>query len=222
MNIFDIIGPIMIGPSSSHTAGAVRLGGVANKVLEGAEPAEVNIELAGSFAKTYKGHGTDRALLAGIMGYHSDSEEIRNIFALATAKNIKYKFLPTTIPGAHPNTARIHVLAKNGTECTVQGASIGGGNIQIDYINGLSVNFTGSCNTILVLHKDRPGAIADVTNLMRIKYGHVNIGNFNLTRPVKGGDALMTIEIDGLPPQGMTDDLRRIENVSNVMLIQAI
>ncbi len=222
MNIFDIIGPIMIGPSSSHTAGAVRLGRVANKVLEGAEPKEISVELSGSFAKTYKGHGTDRALLAGIMGYHSYSEEIRDIFTLADAKNIKYKFIPTSIPGSHPNTARIHVLAKNGTQCTVQGASIGGGNIQVDSINGLKVNFTGECNTILVLHKDRPGAIADVTNLMRIKYRKVNIGNFNLTRPEKGGDALMTIEIDGMPPQGMTDDLRNIDNVSNVMLIRAI
>ena len=117
MNVFDIIGPIMIGPSSSHTAGAVRLGQVANKVLGGAEPQDIKIELSGSFAKTYKGHGTDRALLAGIMGYHSYSEEIRNIFELADAKNIKYQFIPTNIPDAHPNTARIYVLAKNGTSC---------------------------------------------------------------------------------------------------------
>lgn len=222
MNVFDIIGPIMIGPSSSHTAGAVRLGQVANKVLGGAEPQDIKIELSGSFAKTYKGHGTDRALLAGIMGYHSYSEEIRNIFALADAKNIKYQFIPTNIPDSHPNTARIHVLAKNGTTCMVEGASIGGGNIKIDFINGLKVNFTGECNTIMVLHKDRPGAIADVTNLMREKYNKVNIGNFRLDRPTKGGDAMMTIEIDGLPPEGMIEDMRKIPYVSNVMLIRAI
>lgn len=222
MNVFDIIGPIMIGPSSSHTAGAVRLGQVANKVLGGAEPQDIKIELSGSFAKTYKGHGTDRALLAGIMGYHSYSEEIRNIFELADAKNIKYQFIPTNIPDAHPNTARIYVLAKNGTSCTVEGASIGGGNIKIDFINGLKVNFTGECNTIMVLHKDRPGAIADVTNLMREKYNKVNIGNFRLDRPTKGGDAMMTIEIDGLPPEGMIEDMRKIPYVSNVMLIRAI
>lgn len=222
MNVFDIIGPVMIGPSSSHTAGAVRLGEVANKVLDGAEPTEVKVELSGSFAKTYKGHGTDRALLAGIMGYHSDSEEIRNIFALADAKGIKYEFIPTNIPDAHPNTARIYVKAKNGAECTVEGASIGGGNIQIHSINGLKVNFTGDHNTIMILHKDRPGAIADVTNLMREKYSHVNIGNFRLDRPEKGGDAMMTIEIDGLPPKGMIEDMRKIPMVSNVMLIRAI
>jgi len=222
MHIFDIIGPIMIGPSSSHTAGAVRLGRVANKVLEGAEPAEVTVELSGSFAKTYKGHGTDRALLAGIMGYHSYSEEIRYIFKLADAKNIKYKFIPTTIPNSHPNTARIHVVAKNGETCTVEGASIGGGNIKVDWINGLKVNFTGECNTIMILHKDRPGAIADVTSLMREKYSNVNIGSFRLDRTVKGGQALMTIEIDGMPPKGMIEDMRKISQVDNVMLVRSI
>lgn len=222
MNVFDIIGPVMIGPSSSHTAGAVRLGQVANKVLGGLEPSEIKIELSGSFAKTYKGHGTDRALLAGIMGFKSDSEEIRNIFTLADARGIKYQFVPTTIPNAHPNTARIYVTAKNGATCSVEGASIGGGNIKIDNINGLKVNFTGACNTIMVLHKDRPGAIADVTNLMREKYNKVNIGNFRLDRPEKGGDAMMTIEIDGMPPEGMIEDMRKIPYVSNVMLIRAI
>ncbi len=222
MNVFDIIGPVMIGPSSSHTAGAVRLGRVANKVLNGQAPAHISIELSGSFAKTYKGHGTDRALLAGIMGFHSYSEEIRNIFKLADAQNITYEFLPVNIPDAHPNTARIKVTTRDGTTCTVEGASIGGGNIKIDYINGLRVNFTGECNTIMVLHKDRPGAIADVTNLMRAKYNKVNIGNFHLDRPTKGADAMMTIEIDGLPPEGMIEDMRKISQVSNVMLIQAI
>ena len=104
----------------------------------------------------------------------------------------------------------------------MEGASIGGGNIKIDFINGLKVNFTGECNTIMVLHKDRPGAIADVTNLMREKYNKVNIGNFRLDRPTKGGDAMMTIEIDGLPPEGMIEDMRKIPYVSNVMLIRAI
>ena len=200
MNVFDIIGPIMIGPSSSHTAGAVRLGRVANKVLNQEAPKEVMVELSGSFAKTYRGHGTDRALLAGIMGYHSYSEEIRDIFSIADKAGITYRFVPTQIPGSHPNTARIHVKGVNGTPVVVQGASIGGGNIRVDSINGMAVDFNGEHNTILVPHYDRPGVIAEVTNIMWQKYKDVNIGNFKLSRPVKGGIAMMTIEIDGMPP----------------------
>ncbi len=222
MNVFDIIGPVMIGPSSSHTAGAVRLGRVANKVMNSKKPKEVRIELSGSFAKTYKGHGTDRALLAGIMGYKSYSDEIRDALQIATDRGIHYEFIPTEIPGAHPNTARIYVKAEDGSECTVQGASIGGGNIRVDYINGMKVDFTGEHNTILVLHEDRPGVIAAVTNLMREKYSTVNIGNFRLSRPVKGGHAMMTIEIDGIPPKGMIEDMRGIQNVINVMLIRTV
>ena len=222
MNVFDIIGPIMIGPSSSHTAGAVRLGRVANKIMNQALPTEINIELSGSFAKTYKGHGTDRALLAGILGYNSYSEEIRDMLNIVKQKNIRYKFITTDIPGAHPNTARIHLKGKNGETCSVEGASIGGGNIRIDYINGMQVDFTGEYNTILVLHKDKPGLIAAVTNLMREKYANVNIGNFRLSRPVKGGEAMMTIEIDGVPPQGIIEDIRKIDNVINVLLIKTV
>lgn len=222
MNVFDIIGPIMIGPSSSHTAGAVRLGRIANKVLNHVKPVEAVIELSGSFARTYKGHGTDRALLAGILGYNSYSEEIRNMLSIAQAKGLTYKFIPTDIPGAHPNTARIHVKGAGGEECTVEGASIGGGNIRVDYINGMRVDFTGEHNTILVLHKDRPGLIAAVTNLMKDKYKEVNIGNFRLTRPVKGGEAVMTIEIDGMPPKGMIEEMRKIDNVFNVILIRTV
>ena len=222
MNVFDIIGPIMIGPSSSHTAGAVRLGRVANKLLNNAEPKKVTIELSGSFAQTYKGHGTDRALLAGILGYASDSAEIRDMLQIAKNKGVDYKFIPTEIPGTHPNTARIHIVDSRGKESVVEGASVGGGNIRIDNINGMKVDFTGERNTILVPHKDRPGVIAAVTNIMWIKYRNVNIGNFRLSRPVKGGEAMMTIEIDGLPPEGMIEDICSIADVTNAILIKAI
>ena len=104
----------------------------------------------------------------------------------------------------------------------MEGASIGGGNIRVDYINGMRVDFTGEHNTILVLHKDRPGLIAAVTNLMKDKYKEVNIGNFRLTRPVKGGEAVMTIEIDGMPPKGMIEEMRKIDNVFNVILIRTV
>ena len=221
MNVFDIIGPIMIGPSSSHTAGAVRLGNIARKVLN-REPAEANIELSGSFAKTYRGHGTDKAILAGIMGYDSSDEEIRYSPELAVKRGLMYKFIPTDIPGAHPNTARIHLKAADGTECEVEGASIGGGNIYVGMVNGMAVGFTGQMNTILVLHYDKPGLIAAVTNYMYEHYSEVNIGNFRLARNKRGGEAVMTIEIDGKPPEGMIEALSKIPDVINVILIKAV
>lgn len=221
MNIFDIIGPVMIGPSSSHTAGAVRLGRVANKLLQ-SEPKDIQIELSGSFARTYQGHGTDKALLAGILGYHSYSEEIRSIFSIADKKGIHYTYIPTDIPNTHPNTARIQVTCEDGSQHTVQGASIGGGNIRVDYVDGMKVDFTGERNTILVPHYDRPGVIAAVTNIMWQKHKDVNIANFKLSRPVKGGIAMMTIEIDGMPPADVIETIRSVQYVTNVVLIRAI
>lgn len=212
----------MIGPSSSHTAGAVRLGRIVNKIINNAELERVDIELSGSFATTYRGHGTDRALIAGIMGYHSYSEEIRDALSIAAEKGISYSFIPTDIAGAHPNTARIHFFCKDGTEGVVEGASIGGGNIRVDQVNGLRVDFTGESNTILVLHQDRPGVIANVTKLIYDKYCELNIGNFRLNRQERGGEALMTIEIDQLPPQELCEDIMRLEHVMNAILIRAL
>ena len=194
MNVFDIIGPVMIGPSSSHTAGAVRLGRVAWKIL-GERAVRAEIQLSGSFAQTYQGHGTDKALVAGIMGMHSDDERIRNSLQLAQDSGLAVTFQEIQLPGAHPNTARIALTGQNGGQAVVQGASVGGGTILVTEINGLSVSLTGQYNTILVLHQDKPGAIAAVTQFMA--ESGVNIGNFRLSRPQKGGEALMTIEVDG-------------------------
>ncbi len=222
MNIFNIIGPIMIGPSSSHTAGACRLGRVVNKVVDNHKLTEVTIQLSGSFARTYQGHGTDRALLAGIMGFNSWSEEIRDAMQIATERGIKYEFVPKDIPGAHPNTACITFKCEDGKTGSVVGASIGGGNIRVDSIDGLDVNFSGENNTLLVLHKDTPGVIANVTNLMYWRYGDLNIGNFRLSRREKGGEALMTIELDQLPPEKLITDLRGMDNIENALFIRAI
>ena len=222
MNVFDIIGPVMIGPSSSHTAGAVRLGRVANKLTDSKPLKRVEITLSGSFAQTYKGHGTDRALLAGIMGYHSYSAEIRDALEIAKSRGIDYVFLKEEIRGAHPNTARIHFTLEDGTEGTVQGASVGGGNILVSQINGMEVEFTGENNTILVMHQDKPGVIAAVTQLMHFEYADLNIATFHLTREARGGDAIMTIEIDGQPPEGLIGAIRKISNVSNAILIRRI
>ena len=222
MNVFDIIGPVMIGPSSSHTAGAVRLGGVVNKLIDGRTLKKVEITLSGSFAQTYKGHGTDRALLAGIMGFTSDSPEIRDALDIARERGIEYSFIKQNIPMAHPNTASIRYFLEDGTEGEMQGASIGGGNILVNRIDGMTVEFNGETSTILVMHEDKPGVIAGVTNLMHWEHEALNISNFHLSRQEKGGEAIMTIEIDGVPPEGLIDDIRGIEHVKNAILIKRI
>lgn len=219
MNVFDIIGPIMIGPSSSHTAGAVRLGRVAWKIL-GQKAIKADIILSGSFAQTYKGHGTDKAIIAGIMGMHSHDERIRKALTLAKEDGLNFNFKIMDIPDAHPNTARITLTGENGANCTIQGSSIGGGNILVTEINSLEVSFTGQYNTILVLHHDKPGTIAAVTNFMA--YSGLNIGNFRLSRPKKGGEAVMTIEVDGEVPDYLIQNLKILPNIINVILIKAI
>jgi L-serine dehydratase len=222
MNVFDIIGPVMIGPSSSHTAGAVRLGRVANKLIDNRKLRKVEITLSGSFAQTYKGHGTDRALLAGIMGYHSYSPEIRDALTIARNQGIDFEFIREDIKGAHPNTARIHYYLEDGGEGEMQGASVGGGNILVNQIDGMKVEFNGENNTILVMHRDKPGVIAAVTQLMHWEYAELNISSFHLSRQRKGGDAIMTIEIDGQPPENLVGVIRNIENVSNAILVRRI
>ena len=219
MNVFDIIGPIMIGPSSSHTAGAVRLGRVAWKLLD-ERPVRAEVELTGSFAETYRGHGTDKALTAGIMGMDSDDERIRRSPDIARESGLEVSFTETTIHGAHPNTARITLYGEGGGRVQVQGASVGGGNILITGVNGMAVSFTGQYNTILVLHQDKPGAIAAVTQF--VAGSGLNIGNFRLSRSHRGGEALMTIEVDGAVPAGLMESLRAIAPVQQAILIRAL
>lgn len=222
MNVFDIIGPVMIGPSSSHTAGAVRIGRVVNKLMDGQTPEKLEIILSGSFAQTYRGHGTDRALLAGIMGFHSDSAEIRDALEIAKERGINYEFVKKDLPGAHPNTARITYTLADGSTGSAQAASVGGGNIRVDLINGMKVDFSGESNTLLVMHLDRPGVIAAVTTLMRWEYADLNICNFHLSREQRGGNAIMTIEIDNMPPETLIEDVRKLDHVTNAMLIRRL
>ena len=222
MNIFDIIGPVMIGPSSSHTAGAVRIGRVANKLIDDRKLVRVEITLSGSFAQTYRGHGTDRALLAGIMGYHSYSPEIRDALEIAARCGINYTFLCQNIKGAHPNTAMIRYYTEDGSEGTVQGSSVGGGNIIVNQIDGMDVYFSGENNTIIVMHYDKPGVIAAVTQVMHWQYADLNISSFHLSRESKGGNAIMTIEVDSLPPDDLTAKIREIEHVTNAILVRKL
>ncbi len=221
MNVFNTIGPVMIGPSSSHTAGAVRIGRVAHMMINGRKTKKIIVELSGSFAHTYKGHGTDRALMAGIMGYETDSVEIRDALKIADERGLNYEFVPTDIPGAHPNTARISFELEDGTKGSLIGVSTGGGNIRIDQFDGMNVRLAGDETSILVLHKDVPGVIADVTHVLANKYKDINICNFTLGRQEKGGMALMTMGFDNPAPEGLKEDLGRVKNVLNVIIFRA-
>ena len=219
VNVFDVIGPVMIGPSSSHSAGAVRLGRVAWVIL-GVEPVRAEIELTGSFATTYLGHGTDKALIAGCMGLCPYDEGIRNSLELAKERGLAYSFSTVRIPDAHPNTARIRLYGANGERAVVEGASVGGGNILVSKLNGLRVSFTGECDTYLIRHYDRPGVIAAVTNFMM--YCGLNINNFRLSREKKGGEALMMIEVDGNATEELLHQLNVIPDVIGTILLKAV
>ena len=163
MHIFDIIGPVMIGPSSSHTAGAAKIGYVTRKLL-GERPVQAEILLHGSFSATGSGHGTDRAIVAGLLGYKPDDERLPNSFAEAEKVGLSFQLTHGVIRNAHPNTAKIHAIGENGNELEVVGASIGGGRIKICEIDGICTNFSGEYNTIIVHNMDTPGHVAQVTS----------------------------------------------------------
>jgi len=214
MNIFDIIGPIMIGPSSSHTAGAVRMGRVAWKIL-GEDAIQADIGLVGSFAMTYKGHGTDKALIAGILGMKPDDERIPNSLEIAKKTGLEYKFSHIKIPKSHPNTAVLNLVGKNGATCSVEGVSIGGGNIQITKLNGMAAAFSGALDTLIIAHHDRPGAIAAVADKLA-QFG-INIGSFRLSRKKRSELAIMTIELDSGVEKSVVNELRNLENIVSVV-----
>lgn len=194
MNLYDIIGPIMIGPSSSHTAGAVRLGNVARAVL-GQPPTVAKIGLHGSFAKTGKGHGTDLALIAGLMGWATDDVRIPRSFEYAPQSGLSYEFHTIDMgENAHPNLVHFALTGADGPSCTLVGTSIGGGRVRVNEIDGFPLEFGGEFPTLLTMHEDRPGAIALVTGILSQE--SVNIAQMRVFRRDKGGLACMVMETD--------------------------
>lgn len=210
MDLFDLIGPVMIGPSSSHTAGAARIGLTARRLM-GEDLIRADIGLHGSFAKTYRGHGTDRALVGGLMGMDVDDERLRDSLAIARDAGLVIHFQHMNIRGAHPNTVRLTVTGVSGRVLEVEAASVGGGNIEVHKIDGLGVNFTGKENTIIIRHMDTPGAIAAVTGALARK--NVNIANVQGYRRQQGGDAMIVMELDGVPDQEVLDTINSLPGV---------
>ncbi len=213
MTLFDILGPVMVGPSSSHTAGAVRIGEMARRLL-GERPVRAVIGLHGSFAATGLGHGTDRAIVAGLLGMHSDDERIPNSFAIAAEEGLSFTFQSVTLRGAHPNTARIELTGETGKTLQMQAASLGGGRILVRQIDNIEVNFTGEYNTLIVHNLDQPGLVGEVAAMLARQ--SVNIAFMSLYRDRRGGRAVMVIETDQQVPSGAVCALSEIAGVRKV------
>lgn len=214
-SVFDIIGPVMIGPSSSHTAGAARIGRVARSLF-GREPKWANISFYGSFAETYRGHGTDIAIIGGLLDFDTFDERIKTSLEIAKEAGMQIKFNVEEAIPEHPNTARISIGDDEG-ELELVGISIGGGKIEITELNGFQLRLSGNHPAILVVHNDRYGAIAGVANVLA-KYA-INIGHMEVARKEVGMQALMTIEVDQNIDGQVLDELSTLPNILKVAKI---
>lgn len=218
ISVFDVLGPNMIGPSSSHTAGAAVIAFLAHKLM--APPLKrVDFTLYGSFAKTYHGHGTDRALLGGIMGFSPDDLCIRDSFRIANERRLAFTFTPDeTETDVHPNTVDIRMENAAGQVMTVRGESLGGGKVRIVGINGVRVDFTGEYAAVIAIHQDKPGVVAHITKVLSDH--NVNIAFMRLFREGKGDIAYSIIESDGTLPDGIPEQLKTNPHIRDVMIVQ--
>ena len=189
MNLFDILGPVMVGPSSSHTAGAVRIGWMTQKLL-GEQPVEAKILMYGSFAATGKGHGTDRGLVAGLLGMRPDDERIPDSFEIARKMGLSYSFGIANLTSAHPNSVALEVKGKSGRTLEVQACSLGGGRIMINRLDGLDVNCSCEIPTLMSLYRDK-----------------------------RGGSAVMVVEMDQPLPKESLEWLEHLEGIVKVTYI---
>ncbi len=203
-NIFDILGPVMVGPSSSHTAGAARIGLVARQLF-GRQPEKVKVYLHGSFAATGKGHGTDRALIGGLLGMRPDDMRLPDSFRVAREEGMGFTVEAKDIKGAHPNTAQIHMEADGTPPMWMQAYSIGGGRIRVCKLDGIAVNFSGETNTLIIRNVDEPGRIKDVS--IALSDAQINIATMQVFRDKKGGIAVMVVETDDAIEKQTIDDL---------------
>ena len=213
MNLFDIVGPVMVGPSSSHTAGAVRIGRIGWRLLN--EPvAKAEIYLHGSFLATGKGHGTDRALVAGLLGLTADDGRIPDSFALAKERGMEYSFAGIELRDAHPNSVLMKLTGAKGRRLEVIAASLGGGRIRVCEIDGLEANFCGDYPTLIVRNQDQPGHVAEVTSMLSHK--SVNIATMQLYRDKRGGNAVLVLECDKEVPRESIKWLEKLEGIHKV------
>ena len=213
MNIFEVVGPVMVGPSSSHTAGAVKIGYISGRLL--GEPLErVRINLYGSFLATGEGHGTKKALVAGLLGMQTDDTRIPQALELARKQGISVEFGRASLKEAHPNTAQLILQGISGRSLEVVGQSLGGSRINIASLDGIDTNFSGDYPTLVVHNQDQPGHVAQVTSTLS-DHG-VNIAYMQLYRSNRGGEAVMVVECDQEVPQDLLAGLRETAGIRKV------
>ncbi|NLO85987.1 MAG: L-serine ammonia-lyase, iron-sulfur-dependent, subunit beta [Clostridiales bacterium] len=213
MDLFDIIGPVMIGPSSSHTAGAARIGKF-TRMLLGSEPITARIGLFGSFQKTYLGHGTDKALIGGLMGMDVDDIRLRESLELADSRGLTYEFYDAEMRGAHPNTVILDVKGEDGRKIQVRAASVGGSEIIIQSIDGLEAGFSGHENTLVITHHDTPGMIASISG--EVAASQINIATMRVFRQSVGGEAMVALELDGDADDALLQRLSSLRGIFHV------
>lgn len=218
MGIFDVIGPVMVGPSSSHTAGAARIGLFARGLL-GMLPKTAEISLHGSFAATGEGHGTHLAILAGLLGMTPDDERISQAHELAAEQGVQFRFEETDLGDVHPNSVRIHLTSEH-TTLEVCASSLGGGRIQVWDIDGFRVDLDGEYPTLLLVYPDRLGTVAVVSSILA--NASINIATIKAHRTTRGGQALMAVQMDQVPPTGVLDSLRVLPQFQTARLIPAL
>ena len=216
MDIFDLIGPVMVGPSSSHTAGAARIGLVAGKLL-GQRCIKAVLHLHGSFADTGKGHGTDKALIAGLLGMYPDDERIPDSFTYAIMNGLEFQFEHTRLRNVHPNSVFMELWGYDGAKLTILASSIGGGRIQIKEISGMPLTFSAEYPTLIVRNEDQPGSVSDVSRVLAEL--NINIATFNVNRDSRGGKAIMVIECDSPIEDHIAAKIREIPGILDAICI---
>lgn len=218
-SVFDILGPVMIGPSSSHTAGAERLGRAAKRIA-GDGIKSVTFYLHGSFAKTKKGHGTDRALVAGILGMETYDERIKNSFDIAKEKGIDIEFIEVDLGDVHPNTVKIAISKEDGTTAEITGSSVGGGSISIINIDGDDMEFSGDYPVLIIKHKDKRGMISKIS--FALAMSEINIATLKVGRYAKGETATTVVETDNNIPKSVVEEISKIDSVISVRAVNKI
>lgn len=213
MNLFDILGPIMVGPSSSHTAGAVRMGSMARALL-GQQPVKARLLLHGSFASTGEGHGTHQALIAGLLGFAPDDARVPNSFSLAQKQGLDFSFEPITLRNAHPNSALIQLEGADGSQIEVAASSLGGGRIRVFQVDGLPCSFSGELPTLVVHNTDQPGCVSQVTGVLARR--GLNVATLQLNRDGRGESAVMVIESDHVIFERAAQEIRALPGILRV------
>lgn len=219
LSAFDIIGPVMIGPSSSHTAGAVRIGNLAKEIVDN-QFKEVKIHFHGSFKETYQGHGTDKAIIGGLLGLKTDDSKIKESFKLAKEQGFKFEFFPADLDDVHPNTMKLEIIDQDDIKTTIVASSIGGGNIIVTELNGTEVKLKGEYYTLITFHSDEPGLIAKISEILQIY--NLNIAEMEVLRKEKGSQATAIINLDQKVEKHILKLLSDIPGINNLKLVKPL